>query len=819
MKAYRTRTWTALALTLALLFSLAAPASAVEETATAEAAGSIAADYDADEGEVHNTIDADALLPEADPANGVATFASYSYEAELAKFPKSYQTLLAKLHKKYPNWVFIADQTNLNFATAVDKESNNALSYLSPSACSFLMSSAVKNTYANSNTIAYYMDPRNYFNEKDIFLFVDIDNHSSYTQAGVKAVLSGTDLAKGNTYAKTILNAGSSNDMNPYFLAGKIITETGGSLKQTAISGKNSTYPGIYNFYNIGAYTSAVDGLKWASQKGSYQRPWNTQAKSISGGASMIYSNFYKQGQETVYYTRFNVGPRATYAKYYHQYMSSLYGAANEAERMYKGYQTSGMNGKCVFHIPVFKNMPSTCSLLSLSDSLQAVNFTKVTPKAKAKAEVKLRSGPANTYDTLKTIPTGATFNIHGGVATDNANKAYQIANPYWFYVTYAGTKGYVSAEMIQVSSSYNLKKGSTHALPYTLAKSSDPVYFLSSNPSVAKVDAKGKVTGVKNGSCTIYTFCGGGFDAVGLTVSGTATNIPDSGKAPTTTAKLTKNNATLTLAYTSKAYSGGALKPAVTVKHGSKTLTQNTDYTVSYSHNSEPGTATVKITGTGKYTGSLSKTFQITGLTATYRTTSKVNYRSGCGTNHTKKGSLAGGKAVQVHYGWHKTVNGSKWYKVCIGGNDYYMSANYLKPEVLVTYQVKSNVNYRTGAGTSHTKKGQFKKGASISIVQGWSKKVDGKSWYRVKVGSKYYYVMASYLTKAENILPHTNHTKVNVRTQAGTDQTRKTKLLTGTPVHVVKGGTKTVSGESWERVKVDHKYYYIMASYLTKS
>ena len=99
------------------------------------------------------------------------------------------------------------------------------------------------------------------------------------------------------------------------------------------------------------------------------------------------------------------------------------------------------MNGNCVFHIPVFKRMPSTCSLLNLSDARDAVHFTKVTEKAKAKAEVRLRSGPANTYDTLKTIPTGATFHIHGGVATDNSNKAYQIANPYWFYVTYAGTK------------------------------------------------------------------------------------------------------------------------------------------------------------------------------------------------------------------------------------------------------------------------------------------------------------------------------------------------------------------------------------------
>ena len=89
MKSYRNRPWLALALTLALLLSLAAPAYAAEDAAQADAAGSIAADYDADEGEVHNTIDADALLPEEDPAAGVATFAAHSYEAELAKFPKS----------------------------------------------------------------------------------------------------------------------------------------------------------------------------------------------------------------------------------------------------------------------------------------------------------------------------------------------------------------------------------------------------------------------------------------------------------------------------------------------------------------------------------------------------------------------------------------------------------------------------------------------------------------------------------------------------------------------------------------------------------
>lgn len=796
-----------------------------QETAATEATDfeeKIAPDYDALEGEVHNTVDASQLLPEQNPEDSPVPFASYSYATELAKFPADYQTLLKKLHEKHPDWVFVAEKTGISFSTAVAKESNNSLSYISPSACSSLMSSSVNSTYANSNTVAYYMDPRNYLTEKGIFLFADIANSGNYTEAGVEAVISGTNLSNSktyykksnvaatlpDTYAKTMLKAGSTYDMNPYFIGAKIITETGGSLKQTSISGQNSTYPNIYNFYNIGAYTGAVDGLKWASQGSSYSRPWNTPTKSINGGASMIYSNYVTQGQNTVYYTRFNTSPNAKYGHYTHQYMSSLYGAINEAERMYKGYAKSG--GKCVFFIPVYQNMPSTNSVVSLSGALKGVSFTKTTKAAKTSASVKMRTGPSSSYDDVLTVPAGATLTITGGVATNNSTKSYQIVNPYWFKATYNGTSGYVSAELVQPSSSYTVARGKTKTLPYTLANAKDPVYFLSSDTSTATVSSTGVVTGVKNGSCTIYAFSGGGFDAVGVTVSNSTS---------TKVTTLTTSNATLSLSYTTKPYTGSALKPATTVKYGSKKLTNGEDYTVSYSNNKEPGTATVKITGTGDYKGSLSKTFKITALTAVYRTTSKVNYRSGCGTDATLKGSIAANKPVQVVYGWYKMVDGAPWYKVLISGTYYYMSGNYLKQEVLVNYRVKSNVNYRTGCGTSYTKKGQFKKGAIISIVKGWNKKVDGNTWFRVKSGGQYYYVMASYLTKGETLLQYHVQKNVNVRSDAGTTKTLKAYLMKDTPVTVVKGGSKTVSGAAWYRIKIDEKYYYIMASYLSQT
>ncbi|MCR5782136.1 MAG: leucine-rich repeat protein [Clostridia bacterium] len=70
-----------------------------------------------------------------------------------------------------------------------------------------------------------------------------------------------------------------------------------------------------------------------------------------------------------------------------------------------------------------------------------------------------------------------------------------------------------------------------------------------------------------------------------------------------------------ITLSWTSKAYNSSVQKPSVTVKNAAgTTLTKNTSYTVSYSADSKaPGSYTVKITGKGYFTGTISKTYTIT--------------------------------------------------------------------------------------------------------------------------------------------------------------------------------------------------------------
>lgn len=58
--------------------------------------------------------------------------------------------------------------------------------------------------------------------------------------------------------------------------------------------------------------------------------------------------------------------------------------------------------------------------------------------------------------------------------------------------------------------------------------------------------------------------------------------------------------------------YTGSSLRPTATVKSGDKELTLNQDYYVSYRNNWDAGTASAILTGTGNYTGSVTKDFTI---------------------------------------------------------------------------------------------------------------------------------------------------------------------------------------------------------------
>ena len=123
-------------------------------------------------------------------------------------------------------------------------------------------------------------------------------------------------------------------------------------------------------------------------------------------------------------------------------------------------------------------------------------------------------------------------------------------------------------------------------------------IVWSSSNPAVAKVDSKGKITGMSAGTVTI-----------------TVVSAEDEMISSKLTVKVLKTPAQLsiTLVQPTMVYTGTELKPAVTVKDSNYLMKEGKDYKLSYKNNVEIGTGTVVITGIGNYTGSVNKTFVIT--------------------------------------------------------------------------------------------------------------------------------------------------------------------------------------------------------------
>ncbi len=170
----------------------------------------------------------------------------------------------------------------------------------------------------------------------------------------------------------------------------------------------------------------------------------------------------------------------------------------------------------------------------------------------------------------------------------------------------------------VTVSGNGNYTGTLSKTFTISAASISEASLTLSSYSYTYDGSAKQPSATVKNGSTTL----GSSDYSVSYsnnTNAGTATvTVTGSGNyTGTLTATFTISAAdiskmTITLSPDSYTYDGTAKEPTATVKNGSTVLTSGTDYTVSYSNNTDIGTATVTVTGKGNYTGTLSKNFTI---------------------------------------------------------------------------------------------------------------------------------------------------------------------------------------------------------------
>ncbi len=316
-----------------------------------------------------------------------------SFNEQLNNFPSSYRTALKSLHSKYPNWKFIPEKVKVSFDDIVAMESENSRKQVQvgSSAQPISWRSMGKGYYdwstkkwistnggwtgASREAIRYYMDPRNFLDSNNIYMFLTQSyGYATYTEAGLKKIVKGTFLNT-SSYIDILLDAGKQSGVSPYILASKIIQEQGSKGTSSLISGEYSGYKGYYNFFNWGASGSTEtavikNGLAYAKKQG-----WNTIEKSIVGGAKLYSDGYLDVGQDTYYYQDFNVHFTGNL---WHQYAQAVHDAYSKGRSLAENYSDIN-DAELVFRIPVFSGMPSSkCAAPVKNSKLNNYYFTSI---------------------------------------------------------------------------------------------------------------------------------------------------------------------------------------------------------------------------------------------------------------------------------------------------------------------------------------------------------------------------------------------------------------------------------------------------------
>lgn len=375
------------------------------------------------------------------------------FESYMTKqgFPESYKPYLRKLHEQHPKWIFTAQKLGVDWNTALKEECVVGRNLVHSSALAS-WKSMEKGAYdfnggywygldgswvaASKEIIMYYMDPRNFLNDTYIFMFENQSYDPSYqTESGVKTILADTfmsgsytcpDTKKRYTYSQTFMDAAKKSGVSPYHLASRCRNEQGVNGAPQSL-GTVKGYENYFNFFDIQAYatstmTAAEMGCKYAKTTNpTYLLPWTNQYKSIVGGSIFLGTGYITKGQDTLYLQKFDMVDGGN-GLYYHQYMTCVFGQANEAISLKNAYSQDILNSAMEFKIPVYNNMPDKLcpkptssgdnnnylKSLSVSGTSISPKFDKFTASYTAKVNAEVSSVTVNAN------PLGKSAKVSG---------------------------------------------------------------------------------------------------------------------------------------------------------------------------------------------------------------------------------------------------------------------------------------------------------------------------------------------------------------------------------------------------------------------
>lgn len=323
------------------------------------------------------------------------------------------------------------------------------------------------------------------------------------------------------TFPQAICGAAKTYNLDPCYLAAKIIGEVG-NRGSGSVTGQYPGYTGYYNYLNIGATDSSsgeaiANGLSYAKSQG-----WTNPVASIYGGAEKISKDYVSNGQNTAYLQKFNVSGNRNFS---HQYMTAVNGVVTTTYMSYEGYQRAGiLDTSRRFIIPVYKNMPSgdgtSVRLSGYSNNVGTIN-----------TNANLKPSPSYAGSPSSTLSAGTTVTVLGGYRDSRVTydpnyrvnaTYYRMFAPLWYRVrTSSGATGYVQEDYLDVSNRASLNGNQSLQLRYSVSGSERPS-FMSLDTRVATVDANGVVTARGTGTTKIVVYLtNGSFDVLYLTVGG----------------------------------------------------------------------------------------------------------------------------------------------------------------------------------------------------------------------------------------------------------------------------------------------------------
>lgn len=334
-----------------------------------------------------------------------------NYRQELVNkgFPLDYAHKLAILHAIHPNWTFTPSFTGretggMDFNAAVAGEAKyvntNAIQTTNTSLLSTRDGAYENGVWkdvagynwkaASEQTIAFYMDPRNFLDESHIFMFENLAfNPGAKNRDSVLNIIKGTFMDSSfecfngatncvvgtHSYVDTFLEVGEAKGVSPSHLAARVKIEQG-AYGSTLSLGKgwpnhfdeagNLKYVGLYNFFNIGASGATDEQVLENGFKYAESHQWNNPYVSIFAGSNLISNNYIGRGQSTNYYQKFNT---ITPTYFINQYMQNVRAPYQEA---YNTYTAKFLSFKKMeewdvdyydFLIPVYRNMGAMTSL------------------------------------------------------------------------------------------------------------------------------------------------------------------------------------------------------------------------------------------------------------------------------------------------------------------------------------------------------------------------------------------------------------------------------------------------------------------------